>query len=166
MDLDAISRILKPPFHSFQRLLGLFKTPGDIPLFFRIGLFIWLLPRAMKKSDLPDFLRKLRDAPRPMAADPSSGVARVARLRAPWFKLRPLAARNTCYTRAITLYRYVGVSGGRLRIHFGIEPANTPGGPPRGHAWVTASGRILEPPDPVIAGRVKDIYVFPDRETF
>lgn len=166
MGVEATPKMTKQPFYFFQRLLGIFKTPADIALFFRIGLFIWLLPWAMKKSDLPRFLKKLRDAPRSMAADPASGVARVARLRAPWFKLRPLAARNTCYIRAITLYRYMGVSGERIRIHFGIEPAHTPGGPPRGHAWVTASGRILEPPDPVIAGRVKDIYVFPDRETY
>jgi len=145
-------------FHRIGRVL---KSPGDILLIFCIGLFIWTLPRAMQKSGLPDFLERIRHARRPKAADLAAGVERIARLRQPWFRIPPLTSRNTCYTRAITLYRFLCVSEGNLKIHFGLEPSRTPGDHPHGHAWVTADGEILEPPDPVVAGLVRELYVYP-----
>ncbi len=144
-----------------NRVGRVFKSPGDLTLIFRIGFFIWALPRTMQKSGLPKFLERIQDARRPHALDLADGVERIARLRQPWFRLPALAPRNTCYTRAITLYRFLSVPNSSLKIHFGVEPSRNPGDPMHGHAWVTADGNMLEPPDPVLAGRVKELYVYP-----
>ena len=162
MGVGIIQKAVKWPILFVGRLKALLNTPNDIFLLIRIGFFIWALPRAMKKSDLPGFLERLRRAPRKTATDIETGVAQVARLRSPWLRLPLLGKRNTCYTRAITLFRYLEVPGELIRIHFGVEPAVTPGGHPRGHAWVSAGNKILEPPDPLVAGRVKEIYAFPE----
>lgn len=149
------------PFAILHRLGKVFKSPGDIPLVFHIGYFLWTLPRDLERSVLPGFLQNIRSAPRPKADDLKSGVERIARLRQSWFRLPPLAARNTCYTRALTLFRFLDVPEGCMRIHFGVEPPRTPRGHPHGHAWVTANDEILEPPEPVVAGHVKELYVYP-----
>jgi len=140
------------------RFRRVFKSPGDVPLILRIGLFILTLPKAMEKSDLPDFLEHLRQAPRPKADNLAASVERIVRLRQPWFRLPILSARNTCYSRAITLYRFVHIPEGKLKIHFGVEPARNPDDNAHGHAWVTANDKMLEPLNPVVAGRVKELY--------
>jgi len=158
---EPLRELRHEPAGLFCRIGRVLKSPGDIPLIFRIGLFIWALPRAMEKSGLPDFLERIRHARRPKAVDLAAGMERIARLRQPWFRIPPLASRNTCYTRAITLYRFLCVSDGNLKIHFGLEPSRTPGDHTHGHAWVTVDGKILEPPDPLVAGHVKELYVYP-----
>ena len=149
------------PIGLFRRLSRMFKTPGDILLTIRIGLFVFRLPRATQKSDLPSLLKKFRQASGPLAVDLDTGVARIARLRQPWFRLPYLGTRNTCYVRALTLYRFLNIPGSSIKIHFGVEPPRIPGEHTRGHAWVTANGKMLEPPDPVVSGRVKELYVYP-----
>jgi len=149
------------PIGFFRRLSRMFKTPGDILLTFRIGLFIYRLPGAMQKSDLPSLLKKFRQASGPWVVDLDTGVARIARLRQPWFRLPFLGTRNTCYVRALTLYRFLHAPDSSIKIHFGVEPPRIPGERTRGHAWVTANGKMLEPPDPVVSGRVKELYVYP-----
>lgn len=144
-----------------QRFGRVFKTPGDIFFIFWIGFFIWRLPQAMQKEDLPGFLERIRQAHRPSAINLPASVDRIVRLRQPWFSLPRLSARNTCYTRAITLYRFLHSPEMKSKIHFGVEPARKPGDSTHGHAWVTVNGQMLEPPDPVVAGRVKELYVFP-----
>ncbi len=145
----------------FRRIRSVFKTPEDIWLACRIGFFIFWLPHAMQKSDLPSLLKKIRSARSPAMNDLAEGVARIVRLRQPWFRLFALRARNTCYVRALTLYRFLDIPGSDMKIHLGVEPPRIPGEHTRGHAWVTVGGRMLEPPDPVLAGRVKELYVYP-----
>ena len=145
----------------FKRIGRVFKSPEDILFAVQIGLFIFRLPTAMQKQDLPSLLKKFQHATGPRFVDLDAGVARIVRLRQPWFRLPPLSARNTCYVRALTLFRFLNIRNKDIKMHFGVEPPRTPGGHTRGHAWVTADGKMLEAPDPVVAGRVKEIYVYP-----
>jgi hypothetical protein len=128
----------------------------------RIGHFVWRLPRLLDVRPLPEVLAAIRQPPGRSAEDVDRQVARVGRLRQAWLNLPPLAARNTCYVRAITLYRFLGAGGGALRIHFGVEPGVSADDRVRGHAWVTHGGELLEPPEPVVAGRVREIYAYPE----
>ena len=138
-----------------------FRRPADVPLAFTIGAFLWRLPRRLARRPLDEVLRTLAAAPRVPATDPHAGVERIGRLRQAWLVSPLLRARNTCYMRALTLYRFLDPGGGRLRIHFGVEPGVDPADRLHGHAWVTVDGELLEPPEPVVAGRVRELYAFP-----
>ena len=150
------------PLSRLRQGLGrTFKQPSDVLLCLRIGYFLCALPRRLERVPLPEILRRLGGArrARTWADDLDAGVERVARLRQAWLNLSALAARNTCYVRAITLFRFLD-GGGHLRIHLGVEQGVSADDRLRGHAWVTHHGRLLEPPEPVLAGRVKELYVY------
>lgn len=138
-----------------------FITPGDAFFSLRIGWFLFVLPRRMSRVALPVFLDELARSPRPTSAYPEIALQRIIRLRRPWLAL-PLAGRNTCYTRALCVYRFLDPGAGHfMRMHFGVETGADPTDRLRGHAWVTLDGNSLEPPEPVVAGRVREIYAHP-----
>ena len=152
------------PAEIWQGLRRTFDSPWDVPLCLRIGWFVWRLPASMERRPLPEVLAGIRQ-PMGDAGEAIDGqVGRIGRLRQAWLNLPSLAARNTCYVRAITLYRFLRPDRGTLRIHFGVEPGVSPDDRVRGHAWVTHEGDLLEPPEPVVAGRVREIYVFPEAD--
>ena len=138
-----------------------FRSPRDVELAFRIGAFVWNLPRRLERLPLDRLLRELEATRGLPASNPHAAVERIARLRQAWLASPFLRARNTCYVRAITLYRFLDAGGRRLRIHFGVEPGVNAGDRVRGHAWVTVDGELLEPPEPLLAGRVRELYAYP-----
>ena len=66
-----------------------------------------------------------------------------------------------CYLRALTVFRFLDPGAAEMRIHFGVEPGAAGSARLRGHAWITVSGGIVEAPEEVLAGRVKEIYCYP-----
>jgi len=150
------------PFEVWRGLRRTFKSPRDIPLCMRIGLFVWRLPRTLENRSLTEVLSAIRQPSVENGEDLEAQVRRVGRLRYAWLNLPALAERNTCYLRAMTLYRFLRVGEGSLKIHFGVEPGVSANDRVRGHAWVTHDGKLLEPPEPVVAGRVREIYVYPE----
>lgn len=145
----------------FLRLLtNTIRRPDDIPQIFIVGYFIWSISKKLHEKDLPSLLGTLRLGPRPRARDPYSSVERISRLRRPWLWLPVLNAKNTCYVRAMTLYRFLDPGSSDLKIHFGVEPGATPEDRLKGHAWVTLNGEVIE--ELAILGRpVREIYVHP-----
>ncbi len=141
-----------------QRMHRTFLVPGDVVLALQIGWFLHRLPRRMARTALPQLLDQLRQSRRPGYCP----LERVLRLRGPWLS-RVLPSHNTCYVRALCVYRFLTPGLGRImRVHFGVEPGVDPGDRLRGHAWVTVDGELLEAPEPVVAGRVKEIYSHPN----
>jgi hypothetical protein len=134
-----------------------------IPLWMQIGLFIWRLPRELESRPLNQVLAKMRGARRVRAEDVDAGVRRIAKIRRRWLRLRFWTGRNTCYTRALVMFRFVDPNGGVLEFHLGAEPARVAGANIHGHAWVTLNGLVLEPLPGSIASRVSDLYAFPPR---
>ena len=104
------------------------------------------LPTNVERSHLAEFLAELRNAPRPRAADPLDSVDRIVRLRNPWLRVPGLRSRDTCYVRALTLYRFLDARGHEAHLRIGAEWFDKPGGVLRGHAWVTLDGQTLETP--------------------
>lgn len=143
------------------RLRAKVRGPADLILALRIGWFLWSTPHRMRSTDLPRLLDGIRAAPRPTAGDPRSGAERISRLRSLWFALPPMTARNTCFMRALTLYRFLDPAGGELRLHLVVEPARAPGDRLRSHAWVTVDGEVLEEPDLRPSGRIQPLYRHP-----
>lgn len=112
----------------------------------RIGWFVLRLPAHVERSHLTGFLTRLEAAPRPTARDPWLGAERIARLRHPWLRLPGLRSRDTCYVRALTMYRFLDCGTHEMQLRVGVEWFDHPGGVLRGHAWVELDGSVLEGP--------------------
>jgi hypothetical protein len=130
-------------------------------LWLQIGVFIWRLPRILERQPLDLFLAEQRRKTRVRGRDVGAAVNRIGRIRRRWLRLGPWKRRNTCYTRALVLFRYLDPHGGQLQFHLGTEPSRAAGANIHGHAWVSLDGRVLEPLPGEIAGRVQELYVFP-----
>jgi Transglutaminase-like superfamily len=141
-----------------------FQDPGDIVLAVRIGLFLMVMPKRLERRPLNELLSEIESSSRVPARDERSGIERISRLRQAWLASPLLRARNTCYVRAVTLYRFLDPAGRVMRIHFGVEPGVSESDRMRGHAWVTLDGDLLEAPEPVLAGRVHELYVYPQSD--
>ena len=133
------------------------QDPGDIALAGRIGFFLLLIARRLDKTPLGELLKEI-DEHRGATV---RGVERIARLRQAWLASPFMSARNTCYVRAMTLYRFLDSGSQVKRIHFGVEPGVSATDRLHGHAWVTLDGELLEAPEPVLAGRVRELYAYP-----
>jgi hypothetical protein len=112
----------------------------------RIGWFVLRLPADVEGSHLEGFLDRLTTAARPAAPDPHTGAARIARLRHPWLRVPGLRSRDTCYVRALTMYRFLDPGAHDVQLRVGVEWFDHPGGVLRGHAWVTLDDEVLEGP--------------------
>jgi len=121
-----------------------FRRPADVWLTLRIGWFVWRAPADLGGRDLPSFLDRLQRARRPPAPDPASAYERVARLRQPWLHLPGLRGRNTCYVRALTLYRFLDPGAGDLELHLAVEDGYDAGDRLHGHAWVSVDSVAFE----------------------
>jgi hypothetical protein len=134
------------PWGLALRLGHAVRTPSDLAWLVRIGWFVLRLPGDVERNHLEGFLSRLERAPRPRARDPRSGAERVARLRQPWLRVPGLRSRDTCYVRALTLYRFLDAAGHDVQLRIGVEWFDRVGGVLRGHAWVTLDGQVLEGP--------------------
>ena len=145
----------------YQRLSRIFKAPGDIPLFLQIGFFIWRVPSELEITHLSGMLDGFRQARRPYADSIDAGLERLMRLSEPWLRRRFFTARNTCYLRAMILYRYLDSGGEDMSIHYVVEPPRRAGDRLHGHAWVTVSGEVLDVEDFSIIDRSREIFMHP-----
>ena len=135
------------------------KDLHELPLMLNIGFFVLTVPSELSKVDLMEFLHALRRAQRAHGHS-VAGFEEVVRLRQFWLNLPVLRWRDTCYVRALTLYRFLDCERGDLKIHFGVEPDVGPRGRLKGHAWVTLNGHVLEE-RAVLERPVREIYVHP-----
>lgn len=148
------------PRGQFRRLRRIFRRPADFCLALQIGYFLWSAPQRMEKFGLPILLKELSSQPRPTAPSVLASVERIARLRGFWLRRGFFSSRDTCYLRALTLYRFIDDRNRCIRIHYGIEHGCDKDRR-RGHAWVTVDGMPWEAPDATLNGCVRELYVFP-----
>ncbi len=132
----------------WQRLIGGWR---NVPLFLNIGWFIFRAPARMRRQDLRTFVRGLRSGTHPLGSQ-----ALIARMSSYWL-WRCFQSRNTCYIRAMTLYRFLDVPSDRVRLHLGIEHRDRAHDRLHGHAWVSVDGRIIDGPPVAYEGRVREI---------
>ena len=135
-----------------QRYREVVREPGDLRLCVHIASFIHRAPSLLAANDLRAFVHRLRRHPAPRA-----DYERIKRLRTFLLGRRMFARANTCYVRALTLYRYLDVPDAGLGFHIGIESRDCANDRLRGHAWVTLEGRMLEGPPAALEGRVREI---------
>jgi hypothetical protein len=113
------------------------------------------MPRRLARYPLDALLRQVD---REKSGRSTHDVSRISRIRQAWLASPLFSSRNTCYVRAFTLYRFLDAGNAQMAIHFGVEPGVEEGDRLRGHAWVTLDGELLEAPEPVLAGRVKELF--------
>lgn len=136
---------------------GALRHPRDVPLALRVGWFLFRAPAELEGHDLRAFLDRLRDAPRPRATDVCQGMQRVVRVRRAWLSLPVLRRRDTCYLRALILYRFLDGGGRQVALHLGIEPPRVSDQRLHGHAWVTVDDELLEGPPNADLARVVEV---------
>ena len=136
---------------------GAVRHPRDVLLALRVGWFLVHAPADLEGHDLRAFLNRLREARRPRATDVGQGMQRIVRVRRAWLSLPLLRRRDTCYLRALILYRFLDGGGRQVLLHLGVEPPRAPGERLRGHAWVTVDGELLEGPPDADLARVVEV---------
>ena len=131
-------------------VMWLARRPKYIPLFFAVGWFLACAPRVMRKRNLRDFVRILRAGFYPRG--PREAIHDIAAF---WL-IHFFPDRNTCYGRALTLYRFLDEPDRDVKLHMGIEPQRR-GGELRGHAWVSLRGAIVEGPPEAFDGKLREV---------
>jgi hypothetical protein len=135
--------------------LRLLAHPRDMWLLLHIGASIALTPAWVARANLRNPVSLRRSSLRlPL---PRAEQERILWLRSWWLDLPPFRRFNTCYVRAIVLYRFLRAADNDVKLHFGIEKRERLHERLRGHAWVTLNGTALEAPQPVLEGRVREI---------
>ena len=89
------------------------------------------------------------------------GLERLMRLSEPWLRLDFFKSRNTCYLRAMIIYRYLDSGDLPISIHYVVEPPRTAGGRLHGHAWVKVDGEVLDVEDFTVVDRSREIFRHP-----
>ena len=144
------------PWGALLRLGRTLRQRSDPVWLIRIGWFVTRLPTDLERTHLAEFLERLASAERPHARDPFASAERIVRLRTPWLRLPGLRSRDTCYVRALTLYRFLDAGDRDAQLMIGAEWFDRPGGVLRGHAWVALDGKVLEgPPEADDHGRLQ-----------
>ena len=143
------------PLGFFERLQYYVRQPRHLLLALQVALFIASAPKILARRELGEFLQKLRNGPFLVSADRSS----VVRIRGFWLSLPMFRSHNTCYVRALTLYRFISAPHQRVGIHFGIEQRNDPEERLRGHAWVSIDGETVEGPQDQITGKLTEMRI-------
>lgn len=135
--------------------LRLARRPSDAFLLLHMAMFIATTPRLLSKGDLRKALGRIRTTGRITRAS----YERIQLLRGICLRFGPLVKSNTCYVRALTLYRYLDAPDDRVAVHFGIELQKPGDERLHGHAWVTVDGKILEGPPAALEGRIREIRI-------
>jgi hypothetical protein len=129
--------------------------PHDLWLLLHIGASIVLTPGWVARADLRN-PRSLRTSALKLPLPRADGE-QIEWIRSWWLRRAPLRRFNTCYVRAIVLYRFLRGDDDAIQLHFGIETREQLHERLRGHAWVTLNGVALEAPPPVQEGRIREI---------
>lgn len=145
------------PARVLANVARVIREPSDVVLAVQMGLFVWRAPAALRSRHLGAYLRDLRRRARPARRDLLSAHARIVRVRQAWLWMPFFRDRDSCYIRALALYRFLDAGELPVRIHFGIEEARAPGERLHGHAWVSVGDRFFEGPPEAALGRVREI---------
>ncbi|HEY4329169.1 MAG TPA: hypothetical protein VGN88_05485, partial [Phycisphaerae bacterium] len=78
-----------------------------IPLWIQIGIFIWRLPARLDTAPLDQLLAQIHSTSRPRPADIRAAASRIAVIRRRWLRFPFWSSRNTCYLRALVLFRFL-----------------------------------------------------------
>lgn len=144
-----------------SRLRQIIREPSDLWLFGQIGWFIWRVPSQVATENLGRYLNDLIKKRSVTSRSLDENLERILRLAEPWLRLGPFRSRNTCYTRAFVLYRFLAVGTPDLSFRFGIDTHSAVDQRLHGHAWVTVDGIPYGMDDSAIPDNCQIVYTHP-----
>lgn len=159
--MDHVARLTTASRMTARVLPVIARTPRDLALALRIAAFVRHLPAELAARDVRSFLAELRARPGVRIRqnlDPLAQAARIRRIATAVLSLPRFWQQNTCYVRALVIYRFLDARGHELTLHLGVEQR----GPERalhGHAWLTLDDALLEAPDGVLLANLRSIAV-------
>lgn len=152
-------------FHGvFVRFRKIFRHSSDLWLFSKIGWFIWRLPTKVAATNLDHYLDDLREKHRPATSSVEENLERIFRLTDPWLRLKRLNSRDTCYTRAFVLYRFLTAGRHELQFNFGIDSTTAEDERLHGHAWITVDGIPYGLDDASVPDNCQIVYTHPSND--
>jgi len=134
-------------------------SPGNVVLAVRIAWFVRRLPDALAQRDVAAFLhglRKMSASRRKAQGDVHADARRIRRIAMAVLSLPRFWRMNTCYVRALIIYRFLPAAEHDVLLHIGIEQR----GEQRelhGHAWLTLDDELLEAPDNVLLSSLREV---------
>lgn len=137
-----------------EGIRNLIRRPDDIALLLRVGMFVARAPKLVERYPVGDLLTTLRGMGG-KCEDPQ----RIIRMRRYWLYRPQFKTHDTCYIRALTLYRFLETNGEPIGLHLGIEHREHRDARLHGHAWVSLGDRILEGPPAALEGRIREIHL-------
>jgi hypothetical protein len=135
------------------------RSPRDFGLALRIGWFVRHLPGDLAQRDVTTFLQWVRPAPSegPRGSiDVRAESRHIRRIAMAVLSLPGFWRWNTCYVRALVIYRFLPPGSDEVSLHIGIEQR----GPTRelhGHAWLTHKNELVEAPDDVLLSSLREV---------
>ena len=159
--MDRLVRVTTASRMTARALPLIARTPSDLVLALRIAAFVRHLPAELASRDVRSFLAELRGrrhARTRADLDPYAQAARIRRIASAVLSLPRFWQQDTCYVRALVIYRFLDARGHELTLHLGIEQR----GPERalhGHAWLTLDNALLEAPPGVLLSNLRKVAV-------
>jgi hypothetical protein len=135
------------------------RSPRDLMLAVQIAWFVRRLAPDLARTDVTTFLRAVRRAPSAASRDLAAvrGEAqRIRRIAMAVLSLPRFWQGNTCYVRALTIYRFLDPAGHDVQLHIGIEQRGAERAL-HGHGWLTLDDTLLEAPDDVVLGMLHEL---------
>jgi hypothetical protein len=135
------------------------RSPRDFALALRIGWFVRHLPNDLAQRDVTTFLQWVRpSSPEPsrVPIDVRAESGHIRRIAMAVLSLPGFWRWNTCYVRALIIYRFLPPGPDNVTLHIGIEQR----GPKRelhGHAWLTHNDELVEAPDDVLLSSLREV---------
>jgi hypothetical protein len=155
----SVSRFATASRMTMTSLKVVGTSPGNVALAVRIAWFVRRLPDALAQRDLAAFLRGLRNmsaSRRTSHGDVHADARHIRRIAMAVLSLPRFWRMNTCYVRALIIYRFLPAADHDVLLHIGIEQR----GERRelhGHAWLTLDDELLEAPDDVLLSSLREV---------
>jgi hypothetical protein len=158
--MDDVSRLATASRMTASTLKVVGISPRDIVLAIRIALFVRRLPDDLARRDVTTFLKGLRRmnaaAGRGRGGDVHARARHLRRIAMAVLSLPRFWHWNTCYVRALIMYRFLAAADHDVVLHIGIEQRGAERAL-HGHAWLTLDDELLEAPGDVLLSSLREV---------
>lgn len=157
--MDDVARFTTASRMTASTLKVVGTSPRDLVLAIRIAWFVRRLPDDLARRDVTTFLqglRKMNASRRNGRGDVHAQARHIRRIAMAVLSLPRFWRMNTCYVRALIIYRFLPAADHDVLLHIGIEQR----GDQRelhGHAWLTLDDELLEAPDDVLLSSLREV---------
>jgi hypothetical protein len=124
---------------NLRRTITRLKDPRDLWLFIQVLSTLTLLPRRIRRENLPGLLRKMDPGVSPVAGGPvklNKTVGFVDTL----LKYRLFQEYGKCMMRSLALFKLLRRQGWPVEIHFGVRRTEDGKDDITGHSWLVLYG--------------------------